>query len=157
MRTLILVLLTGAYLCLATLVAVVLWRSVGGAGAGVAGGIATLGLAYAFQGLIARALDSAALRGEIGALREAHLILAAQIEKIDGRLTQTMETVTDDAHRLTEELTTEVHHLEDMVQRMSLKLEDNLSYHVEVAAQAAPVEDTLASRQSAALLETVRD
>ena len=156
MRTFILVLLTGAYLCLATLVAVLLGRFAGGAGVGVAGGIATLGLAYAFHGLVARALDSRALRSEIGVLREAHLILAAQIEKIDGRLTQTMESVSDDTHRLTEELTSEVHHLEDIVQRMSLKLEDQLSFHVE-AAVATPAPDTLASRQSAALLETVRD
>jgi cyclic-di-GMP phosphodiesterase TipF (flagellum assembly factor) len=156
MRTLILALLTGAYLCLAALVAVVLWRSAGEAGAGVAGGIATLGLAYAFQGLIARALDSGSLRNEIAALRDAHLILATQIEKIDARLTQTMETVTDDTHRLTEELTTEVHHLEDVVHRMSVKLEDQLNYHVETA-QTAPAEDTLASRQAAALLETVRE
>ena len=156
MRTLILALLTGAYLCLAAVVAVVLWRYLGEAGAGVAGGIATLGLAYAFQGLISRALDSAALRNEIAALRDAHLILATQIEKIDARLTQTMETVTDDTHRLTEELTTEVHHLEDAVHRMSVKLEDQLNYHVETA-QTAPVQDTLASRQAAALLETVRE
>ena len=83
MRILILALLSGAYLCLALAVLVVLWRYEGNAGAGVAGGIATLGLAYAFQGLISRALDSGGLHKEISAMREAHLILATQIEKID--------------------------------------------------------------------------
>ncbi|HWA61886.1 MAG TPA: EAL domain-containing protein [Caulobacteraceae bacterium] len=161
MRTLILALLTGAYLCMAGIIALALWRVGGSPGAGVAGGIATLGLAFAFHGLISRALESGQIRDEVAAIREAHLILAAQIEKIDARLTETVEAVTDDALRRSEELEEEVHHLEDMVQRISLRLEDRLAYHVEAAQAAAPAPqdaaETAAMRQNAALLETVRE
>ncbi len=156
MRTLILALLAGAYLCLAAIVSLVLWRYAGDAGAGVAGGIATLGLCFAFHGMIARALETGALRTELESLRDAHLILAAQIEKIDSRFTQSVENVHDDAQRRSEELEHEVHHLEDVVLRMGQRLEDQLSVQVAAAQFAKPV-DTPMARQSNALLETVRE
>jgi len=156
MRTLILLLLAGAYCCLATIVGLVLWRVAGDAGSGVAGGIATLGLCFAFHGLFARVLEVGGLRAELTSLREAHLILAGQIEKIDARFTETVESVHDDALRRSEELEVEVHHLEDLVARMGRQLEDRLTQHVAQAQIAQPA-TTLAARQSNALLETVRD
>ncbi|MGA0602673.1 EAL domain-containing protein [Caulobacter sp. KR2-114] len=157
MRTLILALLTGAYICLAAIVALVLWRVAGDGGAGVAGGIAVLGVCFAFHGLIARAMEANGLRAELAALRDAHLILAGQIEKIDARFTETVESVHDDALRRSEELETEVHHLEDIVVRMGRQLEDQLAHRVEEARVTMPAPATLAARQTNALLETVRE
>ena len=154
MRKLILALLTGAYVCTGLIVWLLVWRNGGGVAAGAASFIGTLGLAFAFHGLIERALDSAAIRDEIAALRAAHLILADQIEKVDARLGQVIDTVTDDAQRRSDELSSEVHMLEDMVQRMSRRLEDQLDYHVD-AAQAG--RDAFAPHPSNALLDTVRD
>jgi cyclic-di-GMP phosphodiesterase TipF (flagellum assembly factor) len=151
MRKLILALLTGAYVCTGLIVWLLVWRNGGGVPAGVASFIGTLALAFAFHGLIERALDSGAIRAEIAQLREAHLILVDQIENVDARLTEVVETVTDEALRRSEELTSEVHVLEDMVQRMSERLEDQLLYHVEAA------QETRVSSQSSALLDTVRD
>ncbi|MBS0410696.1 MAG: EAL domain-containing protein [Proteobacteria bacterium] len=156
MRTLILLLLAGAYCCLATIVGLVLWRVAGDGGSGVAGGIATLGLCFAFHGLFARVLEVGGLKAELANLREAHLIMAGQIEKIDARFTETVESVHDDALRRSEELESEVHHLEDLVARMGRQLEDRLTQHVAQAQIAQPA-TTLAARQSNALLETVRD
>ena len=72
MRRLTLALLSGAYLCLSLIIALSLWRNGGGWGAGVAALVGGLGLAFAFHGLIERALESAGIRGEIANLREAH-------------------------------------------------------------------------------------
>jgi cyclic-di-GMP phosphodiesterase TipF (flagellum assembly factor) len=151
MRILILALLTGAYVCAGLIVWLLVWQNGGGVPAGFASFIGTLGLAFAFHSLFARLIDSAALRQDIHALREAHLILADQIEKVDARLTEIVETVTDEALRRSDELTSEVHVLEDMVQRMSERLEDQLLYHVEAA------HETRVSDQSAVLLDTVHD
>ncbi len=152
MRKLTLALLSGAYLCLALIVALSLWRNGGGWGAGVAALIGGLGLAFAFHGLIERALETVGIRGEIDAIRQAHVILGEQLRKIDARLTEVVETVTDDALRRSEELSSEVHMLEDVVQRMSERLENQLSHEV-----ATHKPDARRSPQSIALLDTVRD
>ncbi len=150
MRKLILFLLTGAYLCTATIVAVLMLRG-GNTGAAVAGFIGMLGLAFAFHGLFERMFVERSIRGELANLRQAHQILIGQIEKIDARLTEVVETITDDALRRSEELSSEVHMLEDMVQRMSERLADQLDYQVGVAQEARE------SHQSSALLEAVRE
>ncbi|RYF92803.1 MAG: EAL domain-containing protein [Caulobacteraceae bacterium] len=154
MRKLTLGLLTAAYVAVALLAAVLVGR---GAPAGLAIGMATfigaLGLCFAFHGLIAMALDNARLSDEIGNVREANLVLADQLEKVDARLGQIVETVTVDAERRSEALTSEVHQLEDLVQRMSDRLEDQLSH--QVSAARAPGRGR--NPQSAALLDTVRD
>ena len=152
MRKLTLALLSGAYLCLALIVALSLWRNGGGWGAGIAALVGGLGLAFAFHAIIERALDSALIRSELDSVRKAHAILADQIEKIDARLTEVVETVTDHALRRSEELSSEVHMLEDVVQRMSERLENQLSHQV-----ATHKPDARRSAQSVALLDTVRD
>ncbi|WP_374573591.1 EAL domain-containing protein [Phenylobacterium sp.] len=151
MRRLTLALLCGAYLCLALIIALLLWRNGGGWGAGVAALVGGLGLAFAFHGLIEQALNAASIRNELGALREAHRILLDQIEKIDGRVSQVVETIADDALRRSEALSDEVHMLEDLVQRMSQRLEERVA--------TAPLPPRLGQHggQSAALLETVRE
>ncbi len=155
MRKLTLGLLTGLYVTLAVLAAVLVVRlaPASGVAIGLATFIGTLGLCFAFHGLIATALDNARLSDEIGNVREANQILADQLEKVDARLGQIVETVTLDANRRSDELTTEVHQLEDLVQRMSNKLEDQLSHQV----TAAHTPGRGRNPQSAALLDTVRD
>ncbi|MDG2520089.1 EAL domain-containing protein [Caulobacter sp. 73W] len=154
MRKLTLALLIGAYLCLSLIVALTIWRNGGGWGAGVSAFLGGLGLCLAFHGLIGRMIEAAQLEGEVEALREAHSILLTQVERIDGRLTEVVETVTDDALRRSEELTSEVHMLEDVVQRMSDKLETQLSQEVAAAQYDAA---RPRSQQSVALLDAVRD
>ena len=155
MRKLTLGLLTAFYIA-AALVAAVL---VGGMapGPGVAIGLATfigaLGLCFAFHSLIAMALDNARLSDEINSVREANLILADQLEKVDAKLGEIVETVAVEARQRSEELTSEVHQLEDLVQKMSDRLEDQLSHQVSAARQPGRAR----SAQSHALLDTVRD
>ncbi|WP_411288539.1 EAL domain-containing protein [Phenylobacterium sp.] len=152
MRRLTLALLCATYLCLSLIVALTLWRNGGGWGAGVAALVGGLGLCFAFHGLIERALETGAIRGEIEAVREAHKILLDQVERLDARLSQVVETVADDAHR-SEELSDEVHMLESLVQRMQNRLEE----HGEAVAWTPRIGPAPDPRHSAALIETVRE
>jgi cyclic-di-GMP phosphodiesterase TipF (flagellum assembly factor) len=151
MQRLTLALFGAAYICIALILAVILGQGAG-MSIGVAAFVGTLGTLLAVHGLIQRGVESGALRGEIDNLREAQLILAGQLEKIDARMTELVETVTDDALRRSEALSSEVHMLEDMVQRMGERLEHNLTHQMSVARPAGG-----RSAQSAALLDTVRD
>lgn len=149
MQRLTLALFGAAYICIALTLAVL---AGGGLSVGVAAFIGTLGALLAVHGLIQRGFESGALRGEIDNLREAQLILAGQLEKIDARLTEVVETVTDDALKRSEELSSEVHMLEDMVQRMGERLERNLNHQMSASRPPGG-----RSPQSAALLDTVRE
>jgi cyclic-di-GMP phosphodiesterase, flagellum assembly factor TipF len=150
MRKLTLALLSSAYICIALITAVLVWRIGGGAGAGAAALVGALALCFAAHGLIARLGQAGELTGEIEAVREAHLLLAAEIEKIQSRLTDVVERVAEDALRRSEEIYSEVQLLEDVVQHMGERIEAQLSLQVDRAEAEA------VSPQAAALLQTVR-
>jgi len=155
MRRLTLALLCGAYLCLSLIVALTLWRNGGGWGAGVAALVGGLGLCFAFHGLIERALETGAVRGEVEALREAHRLLLDQVERLDSRLGEVARTVAVDAER-GDELSGEVEMLERLVQRLQARGLD-----LPPAAPHPAVEGRIghnsAHRASATLMDTVRE
>jgi cyclic-di-GMP phosphodiesterase TipF (flagellum assembly factor) len=153
MRKLTLGLLSGAYLCLSLIVALSLWRNGGGWGAGVAALIGCMGLAFSIHTLISRGLETGELRGEIDAVREAHNLMLGQLEKMDARMGEVVDTITHDANRGVEKLTSEVHMLEDMVGRIAQRLEGRLNDQVVAARQP----ERSRSPQSHVLLETVRE
>jgi len=150
MRKLTVALLSGAYICIALIAAVLVWRIGGGAGAGAAALIGSLGLCFAVQGLVARLAQAGRLASEIAAVREAHLILTDEIEKVQARVGEMVETITEDAFRRSEEIYSEVQLLEDVVQQLGERLEAQLSDQVEQVEAAG-----LVSPHAAALLSTV--
>jgi cyclic-di-GMP phosphodiesterase TipF (flagellum assembly factor) len=83
-------------------------------------------------------------------VRDAHLILAGEIERMQSRLTQVVETIAGDAMRRSEEIYSEVQLLEDVVQQLGERIEARLSEQVEHAAADS------VSPQATALLNTVR-
>ena len=123
MRKLTQALLSGAYLCLSLIVALLLLRVSGGVAGPLAGLIGALALCYTAHNLFSRARSEALLKTEIASVRDAHAILITQLERIDARLTEVVETVTDDALRRSEELSSEVHMLEDLVERLGERIE----------------------------------
>ena len=153
MRRLMLGLLTGAYLCLALIISLVLWRTGAAPAVGLSAFIGTLGLCFAFHGLISNTFDSARTRLDIDTVREAHAILLDQIEKIDARMTQLVETVALDSQRRSEELSTEVHQLEDVIASMNERLEHQLTHQV----AAARVEVRGRTPQSNVMLQVVQE
>lgn len=153
MRRLMLALLTGAYLCLALIVSLVLWRTGAAPAVGLSAFIGSLGLCFAFHGLVSSAFDASRTRMDIDTVREAHAILLDQIEKIDARMTQLVESVAVDAQRRSEELSTEVHQLEDLIATMNQRLEHQLSHQV----AAARVEVRGRTPQSSHMLQVVQE
>jgi cyclic-di-GMP phosphodiesterase, flagellum assembly factor TipF len=152
MRRLTLPLLTASYFSLALILALLLWRNGGGWGAGLAAMVGGLGLCFAFHGLISRVFEVADLRRELESVRQAHRILIDQMEQIDGRIAQVFEAANQDATRRSDELTNEVHLLEDLVQRMGQKLDERIAAPPPVTVGRDPQQ-----RQSVALLQTVRE
>jgi cyclic-di-GMP phosphodiesterase TipF (flagellum assembly factor) len=160
MRKITVALLSAAYLCLALTAAVLLWRSGGGWGAGLAGLLGALGLAFALHGLISRSLDRAQLSGEIAAVREANILLLRQVEALQGAIGNLGYNTDADAVRRSEALTGEVRMLEALVQRMGESLDERLA-QLQVGAPAAAVPALHNERrrraQTTVLLEEVRE
>jgi cyclic-di-GMP phosphodiesterase TipF (flagellum assembly factor) len=150
MRRLTLGLLCATYLCLSLIVALTLWRNGGGWGAGVAALVGGLGLCFAFHGLIERALETGAIKGDVESLREAHAILIGQVEALDVRLGEVADSVAADLHR-NEALIDEVHMLERLVARMEHRLDEQ----GDAPAFPAPLGGD--TRQAPGLLEVVRE
>lgn len=153
MRQFTSVALSATYLCLALIVALLLWRNGGGWAAGVSALVGGLGLCFAVHGLVLQSLKLRSLRQELDSIREAQRVMLSQMEQVDARMSEVAEAVSDDADR-SEALEGEVHMLEDLVQRLGHRLEERV-----VAAAAAPARQDFAQRrhQSAALLDTVRE
>ena len=151
MRQFTSVALGATYLCLALIVALLLWRNGGGWAAGVAALVGGLGLCFAVHGLIAQSLKLRSLRKELESVRDAQRIMLSQMELVDARMSEVADAVSDDANR-SEALSDEVHMLEDLVERMGHRLEERVS----VAPFPARQDANTRARQSAALLDTVR-
>ncbi|MDE3132296.1 MAG: EAL domain-containing protein, partial [Acidobacteriota bacterium] len=154
MRKLTLALLSGAYICLALITALLVWRGGGGAGAGVASFLGATALCFALQGLVARLAQSGQMADEIDAVRQAHLILSGEIEKIQAKLTEVAEHTAADALRRSEEIYTEVQMLEDVVQQIGERLEAQLAAQVHERVRAES--DAISPRRQA-LMATVRE
>ena len=167
MRRVIVGLLAGAYLCLALTAALLIWRHGGGWGAGMAALIGGLGLALALHGFLERMIDAGAIRREVADVREAHVILADQLERVHDRLGELAEAVAVDAEMRTDAVTGEIRMLEDLVTQMGETLEARLADHsqtlaeVQAQAHAAPPRSRngfpAQSAQQAALAEIVRE
>ena len=149
MRKLSLVLMIGAYLCVAFTAAFLLSRQGLGlaAGAGVLAGV--LALLIAAHAIVTRGFDIANVKRELTTLRDAHRLLADHLEETEGVLEELAGRLESEALTRTETLTGEVKILEDLVARMGQDLEARLS--------AAPIVSARPDRASAAMLETVRE
>jgi len=155
MRKITTALLMSAYLFIAMIVAALVWRGGAGWETSSAALMGTLGLAFAFHTLVAQGATRTALTREIEAIREAHRLLADALEATQDTINGLASKIEDGALKRSEELTDEVRLLEDMVQRMGEELEVRLSG---LRAHPQPESfDGRRSRQTAALLETVRE
>ena len=151
MRRLTFALLCGAYLCLSLIVALTLWRSGGGWGAGVAALLGGLGLCCAVHGLIQRLAMERAQRGELEALREAYRLLLDQMHKLDARIGQVAETLVEERDA-TPPRTTEIEILEQLVERLEARGRE-APQEPRAPGRREPVE----RRTTASLMDTVRE
>ena len=151
MRKITVPLLMAGYISLALTAGLFVWRAGAGWGAGLALAVGALATLLTIHTLLSRALDRASLAAEIASVREAHVILADQIEQMDARIAQISVEVHDEAT----ELSGEVRMLEHLVQRMSQgggsRLAPDFGENVRVMPGV-----TIPDARSA-LLETVRE
>ena len=151
MRKLTTALLSGAYFSLALMAALAAWRIGGGAGVGAAALVGALGFCFALHALIGRGIETSRLADEVAAVREAHLMLTSEVEKLHNRIADMVEAAAGDALRRTEQIYDEVQLLEDVVQQLGERIDTPASRSDAHPATRAPV-----SPQASALLQTVR-
>jgi cyclic-di-GMP phosphodiesterase TipF (flagellum assembly factor) len=150
MRTVTTALLSLSYVVLAGLLGVWLWQAGGGWGSAIAGFVGLLGLAFSLDGHIRRRIGRNTLASEVESVREAHVILADQVEQLNARISNLSQTLSVE----TEELTDEVRILEDLVQRLSHGVEQHAAAQPASLAQAPQFAPQLDQRS--ALIHTVR-
>lgn len=149
MRQFTSVALSATYLCLALIVALLLWRNGGGWAAGVAALVGGLGLCLAVHGLVAQTLKLRGLRNELESVREAHRIMLGQMEQLDARLGEMTEAVNIDLGR-SEALEDEIQMLEGLIEQLGDRLDERVAAAVPLRREEPP------PRRSG-LLDTVRD
>ena len=110
-------------------------------------------LAFSLYGVVGRSIEQGVLKKDFATLREAHVNVAERLEAINQSLAVLADAVQEKAVRSSEELTFEVRMLEDLIQRMSVSLDERLS----VAAEAPTGEPRREESQAATLLQTVRE
>lgn len=152
MRKLTMVLLSGASICLALTIALLIWRGGGGVAAAAAGLAAGAALCVCLQGAFAGRKGQGETQREIVLLRGASIAMATALEQINDKLEILTAAVEDTAVKTSEELTSEVRILEVLVQRMSENLDERLTTPAPSGVIGRSRDD-----QSAALLQTVRE
>jgi cyclic-di-GMP phosphodiesterase TipF (flagellum assembly factor) len=153
MRKITTALLFSAYIFIALIAADLVGQGGGGWTAGAATLAGCLCLAFALHGVIAQLSSRATLEAEIEAVREAHRLLADALDSTQRNLDELSTALKAGEAERTEQITSEVRMLEDLVHRMGQDLAVKLS--------GLKRDDTTSpegrrSRQAAALLETVR-
>jgi cyclic-di-GMP phosphodiesterase TipF (flagellum assembly factor) len=154
MRKITLALLCSAYLFLSLIVADLMYQGGGGWGAAVAALLGSLGLAFALQSVIAQVSLRATLEAEIEVVREAHRLLADALDTTQRGLSTLSESIEVGAMERTDQISTEVRMLEDLVQRMGQDISAKLQGLKREERLASP--DGRRTRQTVALIETIR-
>ena len=154
MRNLTTGILSCCYVFLAMTVGAFVWRLGLGVGTGFASTLGALALIGVGHTLLIGATHRKALRAEISRVREAHLLLADALEAQQASLGELAEAIQAGALTTTEELTGEVRILEDLIQQMSISIDERLR----VVPMAAPYsQESRHRQQSNLLLQTVHD
>src|SRR5690606_36059433 len=115
------------YLLLALTVAALIWRAGFGVGSAASALFGAMGVGMAIHALVTGALDRRAIRREVEAIRQAHLLLADAMENTQNALSELAQAIETGALSRTEELTTEVRMLESLVTQISESLEAKLA------------------------------
>lgn len=142
------------YVFLAMTAGAFLWRAGLGVGSGVAATFGVLGVLTGVHAILTGAAQRKALKAEIGQVREAHRLLADAMEQTQNALGDLAQAIEAGALTRTDELTGEVRMLEDLIQQMSLSIDERLKVAPMVAPDSA---EARRHQQSNLLLKTVHD
>ena len=152
------VLLMGTYFVLGLVVAAVLYHYAADFGGCIAALIATMALCMGFHALAVQYFAERRVLHEVDLVRDAHRLMVDAIDSTQKDMIELADRVQNQRTTRSEELTSEVRMLEDLVKKLGESIEDRLA---EWQAGPAPVYGTPAQNareaQAMALIETIRE
>ncbi|ESQ78000.1 EAL domain-containing protein [Asticcacaulis sp. YBE204] len=153
-------LLMGAYLLLSLSAAMWLYVNGSDVGACIAASLGTLGVTFALHNFVNQYLSERRLSKEIDLVRDAHRLMVEAIDNTQKDMVELADRVQHQRVGRTDELTSEVKMLENLVLKLGESIEERLAdWRAGPAQIAAPQGAPLSRReqQALALIETVRE
>lgn len=162
------ILLMGTYLFLSLGAAMSLYTGGSDTGACIAAALATLAVCFAIHNFVNQYLSERRLSKEIDLVRDAHRLMVEAIDVTQKDMVELADRVQHQRVGHTEELTTEVKMLENLVLKLGESIEERLSdwrtgpahnqhQNHATALPAQPVTLSRQEQQALALIETVRE
>ena len=153
------ILLMGTYLFLSLGAAMALYTGGSDTGACIAAALATLAVCFAIHNFVNQYLSERRLSKEIDLVRDAHRLMVEAIDVTQKDMVELADQMQHQRVGRTDELTTEVKMLENLVLKLGESIEERLADWQAVpgpaqAAQPAPL--SRQEQQAIALIETVR-
>ncbi|HVZ29407.1 MAG TPA: EAL domain-containing protein [Asticcacaulis sp.] len=152
------VLMMGVYLVAGMIIAVTLYRGGAEVGTCVAALIGVMALGMAFHALVTQYLGERRITRDVDLVRDAHRLMVDAIDSTQKDMIELADRVQNQRTTRSEELTSEVRMLEDLVRKLGESIEDRLA---EWQSGPAPVYGTPAQNakeaQAMALIETIRE
>jgi cyclic-di-GMP phosphodiesterase TipF (flagellum assembly factor) len=147
------------YFALGGLVAATVWRGGSDGGTAFAAFIGTVGIGVAFHAYAAQVLNRNRLTRDIDNVREAHRLMVDAIDSTQKDMIELADRVQHQRSSRSEELTSEVRMLEDLVKKLGESIEDRLNEWQSAPVAAAPRSHPVNAReaQALALIETIRE
>lgn len=156
MRKLTPVLLMGTYLLLSASLGATLYNGASEPATAVAAMLGCLGVCVAFHVFVGQRLVEMRVTRDIEQVREAHRLMVDAIDSTQKDMIELADRVQNQRTSRSEELTSEVRMLEDLVKKLGESIEDRLTeWQAAPAVMAQP--RSAREAQSLALIETIRD
>jgi cyclic-di-GMP phosphodiesterase, flagellum assembly factor TipF len=156
MRKLTPVLLMGTYLLLSASLGATLYNGASEPATAVAAMLGCLGVCVAFHVFVGQRLVEMRVTRDIEQVREAHRLMVDAIDSTQKDMIELADRVQNQRTSRSEELTSEVRMLEDLVKKLGESIEDRLTeWQAAPAVMAQP--RNAREAQSLALIETIRD
>jgi cyclic-di-GMP phosphodiesterase, flagellum assembly factor TipF len=156
MRKLTPVLLMGTYLLLSASLGASLYNGASGPGAALAAMLGCLGVCVAFHVFVGQRLVEMRVTRDIEQVREAHRLMVDAIDSTQKDMIELADRVQNQRTSRSEELTSEVRMLEDLVKKLGESIEDRLAeWQAAPAVMAQP--RNAREAQALALIETIRE
>lgn len=152
--------LTLTYIAISASIAAMIYNGGSDAGTAIAALLGSLGVCFAFHTFAAQYLAERRITKDIDTVREAHRLMVDAIDSTQKDMVELAERVQESRMSRSDELTSEVRMLEDLVKKLGESIEERLDSWS--GARVVPLRDGVAGvgareRQAMALIETIRE
>ncbi len=155
------VILVAAYIFIAAAVAAMVWRGGSDGGTAIAVLTGTLGICLAFHAYASQQLGERRISRDLENVRDAHRLMVDAIDSTQKDMIELADRIDDNRSHRSDELTSEVRMLEDLVRKLGESIEDRMDEWragptvVPLRGGGAPVNTR--ESQALALIETIRE